>query len=68
MGIHLLSKIFPAGVFAPGMDSVDFRKQFGKIHKPPYECKKKRRKFNIFANINEILSTLRHSTTSSYRR
>jgi hypothetical protein len=65
MGIHLLRKIFPAGVYAPGMDSVDFRQQFVKIHKPPDECNKKQWKFNILANINEINSTLRRFTTSS---
>jgi hypothetical protein len=64
MGIHLLSKIFPAGVDAPGMDSVDFRQQFEKIHKPPNECKKKHWEFNVLANVNEITSRLCHSTTS----
>jgi hypothetical protein len=68
METHLFHKIFPAEVFAPGMDSVDFRQlrlQFAKIHKPPHECKKKWRKFNTLASINEIGSTLHHSTASN---
>jgi hypothetical protein len=68
MGTHLLRKIFPAEVFAPGMDSVDFRQlrlQFAKIHKPPHECKKKRWQFNALANINEIGSTMHRPTIST---